>query len=200
MVGTKQTMVQQKTPPEEISYIQDESFEDGSLHSVSEQSITSSISDDSRGLWQSLQRQLLLDIDEKGGLFSFKLSALCNKKSDIYGAAGTALRRSVQNRVTYWKGLKPEKFEEIKRHLFAGSYSANVSTARLPVSSPRLFSPSSLKKKTLSPDSKTKSAKSPPFFNHKKATLPASKRTSETMDLGTIDGTFSDFVALVLRP
>jgi hypothetical protein len=54
-----------------------------------------------------LQKQLLLDIRDRGGLGSNKTwpKELCNKKSDIYGESGSETCDSVCQKVFWWKQL-----------------------------------------------------------------------------------------------
>jgi hypothetical protein len=57
------------------------------------------------GLSLHVQKSLLQDIEESGGLVVACVRNLCNRRSDIFGAAGSERRRQVQNKVTKWKSL-----------------------------------------------------------------------------------------------
>ena len=57
----------------------------------------------SQGLKEHLQKQLLKDIEDNGGLRVFSLARLVNEKSDTYGEVDSTLRRQVQNCVDRWK-------------------------------------------------------------------------------------------------
>ena len=56
-----------------------------------------------QGLKEHLQKQLLKDIEDNGGLRVFSLARLVNEKSDTYGEVDSTLRRQVQNCVDRWK-------------------------------------------------------------------------------------------------
>lgn len=56
-----------------------------------------------QGLKEHLQKQLLKDIEDNGGLRVFSLARLVNEKSDTYGGVDSTLRRQVQNCVDRWK-------------------------------------------------------------------------------------------------
>ena len=67
-----------------------------------------------RGLPKQTLKQLLLDIEGRGGLeASFKLKALCDLKPDIYGLRGTTQRRAIQNRVNRLKKLTPAEHNKL---------------------------------------------------------------------------------------
>jgi len=63
-----------------------------------------------RGVPQTVLKQLLIDIETHGGLVGLKLTSLCNKKPDIYGRPGSALRRKVQNKTCRLKHLSPTAY------------------------------------------------------------------------------------------
>jgi hypothetical protein len=71
------------------------------------------------GLPLHVQKSLLQDIEESGGLGlasfgltsscsakAFALKNICNRRSDIYGVVGSERRRQVQNKVSRWKCLE----------------------------------------------------------------------------------------------
>lgn len=87
-----------------------------SLDSVSStNSLTSS--DSSWGLHPSIQKELLRDIELRGGLGRVNLKALLDDKSDLYGLPNTNLRRQVRNKVDRWKKKSSTEFESIKQAL-----------------------------------------------------------------------------------
>ena len=56
------------------------------------------------GLLSSMTvRQLLLDIEDNGGLDTVSVKAICDRRPELFGEPSTDLRRSVQNQVTRWK-------------------------------------------------------------------------------------------------
>jgi hypothetical protein len=58
----------------------------------------------------SVELQLILDIDEAGGIKSaFNLVAICENREDLFGEAGSPERIRVQKRVSYWKSF-PERY------------------------------------------------------------------------------------------
>lgn len=68
------------------------------------------LQDTTWGLSKKKQRELLLDIDERGGLHNFSLRQLHRATGDKYGGKNSALRWQVQNKVGKWKLLKPSEF------------------------------------------------------------------------------------------
>jgi hypothetical protein len=55
-------------------------------------------------LSEDLERQLIEDIQESGGLASgFSLRDICNSKEDLYGAPGSSHCSKIQKKVDYWK-------------------------------------------------------------------------------------------------
>jgi hypothetical protein len=58
----------------------------------------------------AVELQLILDIDEAGGIKSaFRLVEICNSRPDLYGVASSNQRTRIQNRVNYWKNF-PERY------------------------------------------------------------------------------------------
>ena len=73
------------------------------------------------GLTKNTKRQLILDIEERGGLGICVLKRLCDEKPHLYGQSpDCALRRKVQNKVAKWKNLSAADFQAEKLNLFAG--------------------------------------------------------------------------------
>lgn len=183
-----------KSLPKEISLNSTE-VDDESIDSASESHHTAS-SEDLRGLRQSLQRQLLLDIESRGGLFAFKISRLCNEKPDVYGEKNSVLRRQVQNAVTYWKTLNREKFEDLKRQLLTTGILSSP-TVLSPPSNFNNNKPASKKPIVGSPHSQPKTKtlqKSPSFFCHQTPTTKSTIKTDLKMDdIGPIRGKRSMF-------
>lgn len=69
-----------------------------------------------------LQRQLLIDLRDRGGIESADLKSICNINSSQYGQAGSSLRRRIQRQVDHWKrrlGKRPiqDLIKEIERKL-----------------------------------------------------------------------------------
>lgn len=64
------------------------------------------------GLREIVVKALLIDIEAAGGLSapSFSLHRICNCKPDIYGPAGSTLRRQVQNKVYKLRQLAPFQY------------------------------------------------------------------------------------------
>jgi hypothetical protein len=58
-----------------------------------------------------IQRQLILDITQAGGIKKACGRTICNNKPDIYGDKTTPLRRRVQQRLTYLKKLSPVAYQ-----------------------------------------------------------------------------------------
>jgi hypothetical protein len=83
-----------------------------SLRSPPPHSSSSASSADKKGwgLSSSIQKQLLVDIEEAGGLASCVLEVVCNAKEDIYGQPNSKHRRKVQNVLKYWRGLSAQAF------------------------------------------------------------------------------------------
>ena len=96
------------------------------------------------GLDKDTKRELILDIDQHGGLLVVDLEALCNKKPDLYGTPNSSLRRQVQNKVGKWKKLSAPSFDREKRRLFAGQ-SASKPLWSVPVKPTKPVQPSTAK-------------------------------------------------------
>ena len=64
----------------------------------------------------NLQRQLLADIEAKGGINAFtadsgqSLATLCDQRKQLYGERGDPLRRRIGRKVARWKLLTTEKY------------------------------------------------------------------------------------------
>lgn len=82
----------------------------------------------SKGLPQHVQKQLLQDIEQFGGIgvcppgssftrLPFKLQHLCKRRCDIYGRPGTDLRKQVENRVQKLKKLKQADYYRLLAEL-----------------------------------------------------------------------------------
>lgn len=75
-----------------------------------------------RGLPQTVLKQLLIDIEQAhGGLLGLKLTSLCNKKPDIYGRPGSALRRKVQNKTFRLKQLSHSDYLHVLNYFNVAS-------------------------------------------------------------------------------
>ena len=71
----------------------------------------SSVDDQTYGLTLPTQKQLLLDIKERGGINRLNLDSLQEEKSDEYGSKGTRRHRQVQNKIDDWK-RRPARYEK----------------------------------------------------------------------------------------
>ena len=60
-----------------------------------------------------LQRQLLNDILNSGGLFATSLRCICDSNPHLYGFPGTKERKRIQNKVYRWKLLSEEEFADL---------------------------------------------------------------------------------------
>ena len=78
-----------------------------------------------RGLSFSTNKELFLDIQQRGGIDKFKLESLCDEKEEIYGFPGTKLRRQVQNKVDHLKRISPTKYRLFEQE-YLGSPDAPV--------------------------------------------------------------------------
>jgi len=58
------------------------------------------------GLPGHIQKQVLQDIEESGGLSFTNLDRLCKRKPEIFGKTNSPLRRQIQNKVARWKKLE----------------------------------------------------------------------------------------------
>ena len=70
------------------------------------------------GLLLSIQKQLLQEIEESGGIgdataVPFNLSRICNNRTDVYGKAGSETRRRVRNKVYKWRQLDRAQYFEL---------------------------------------------------------------------------------------
>ena len=112
-----------------------------------------------RGLANPIFKQLLTDIEERGGLDSatFNLSPrLCNQKPDLYGHRGTPLRRQVQNRTTRLRSLTTAEYNEFlirfkvasSRHTQLFDLGTSTPTPQPSQTPPRSNGPSSTRRQT----------------------------------------------------
>jgi hypothetical protein len=59
---------------------------------------------------EKVELQLILDIDEAGGIKSaFRLVEICNHRPHLFGVASSTQRTRIQKRVNYWKDF-PERY------------------------------------------------------------------------------------------
>lgn len=72
---------------------------------------------EARGLSVNIQRQLIINISEQGGLEFTRLKDLCNSKTDVYGESQSKLRRKIQNTVASWKRLTPSGYQQLLSRL-----------------------------------------------------------------------------------
>jgi hypothetical protein len=73
----------------------------------------------------ALELQLILDIDEAGGIKSaFNLAAICDKREGLFGETGSPERTKVQKRVSNWKSF-PERYYFRRSELGIRTMSAN---------------------------------------------------------------------------
>lgn len=73
-----------------------------------------------KGLSQVILRQLLRDIEEKGGIQLISAKSICDHKPDIYGATRSELRGQVLNKVSKWKLLTPAKYHQVVQRISSG--------------------------------------------------------------------------------
>ena len=59
-----------------------------------------------------VQKQLVIDISQAGGIKDACLKKICLFKPDTYGEPASNLRRRVSQRISYWKALDPAKYQE----------------------------------------------------------------------------------------
>ena len=59
-----------------------------------------------------IQKQLVIDISQAGGIKDACLRKICLFKPDTYGEPASNLRRRVSQRISYWKALDPAKYQE----------------------------------------------------------------------------------------
>jgi hypothetical protein len=133
-------------------------------------SSTSSADKKGWGLTSSIQKQLLVDIEEAGGLASCNLEVVCNAKEDIYGQPNSKHRRKVQNVLKYWRGLSAQAFAA-KRQSF-------------------LLLESSQTTPTTQPTTPTKSSPTPtnkPSKPTRRSTLSSSKPSSRPTIFGIME-------------
>jgi hypothetical protein len=103
----------------------------------------------------ALELQLILDIDEAGGIKSaFNLAAICDKREGLFGETGSPERTKVQKRVSYWKSF-PERYYFRRSELGIRTVSANKrkppsQRVKVPVSHRRKQDPTSPSPKKLS--------------------------------------------------
>jgi hypothetical protein len=84
--------------------------------------------DDAEHINDSILRQLLIDIEEKGGRHHANAKRICDRKPDIYGAPNSRLRKQVGNKVSKWKHQSEEAFQNSKgRLLIRQSLSPTIS-------------------------------------------------------------------------
>lgn len=81
--------------------------------SIGNISAKTSSTESTSGLHIVLQRQLLSDLENSGGIKTASLQSVCNSKPDIYGHTGTPLRRQVQNKVARWKKLSTKSYQDL---------------------------------------------------------------------------------------
>lgn len=73
---------------------------------------------------ESVEHQLILDIDEAGGIKSaFSLVDICNSREHLFGAPSSPQRVRIQKRVDYWKSY-PERYYFRRRDLGIRTVSA----------------------------------------------------------------------------
>lgn len=138
------------------------------------------------GLRPSVQRSLLQDIEEQGGLDVVDLASLCNAKPDVYGLPRSPLRRKVQNKVDRWKTKSSSEFDAIKRNL--GVTSAPASNEETGLAKTRKDAePRNAQKQQKSSKSSTKKApvtKKKPSFG---SVAQYAKKSSGTNDDSIMD-------------
>jgi hypothetical protein len=66
-----------------------------------------------KGFSNHLQKQLLQDIQNGGGLNSCRLKNICNRNSDSYGKPSSDLRKRIQNQVYRWKKLNSYQYAKL---------------------------------------------------------------------------------------
>lgn len=70
------------------------------------------------GVALHIQKQLLQDIQDAGGIgdgqtLPFKLSKLCDKRSDVYGKPGSKQRVKIRNKVYTWQQKSQQEYFDI---------------------------------------------------------------------------------------
>jgi hypothetical protein len=73
-----------------------------------------------KGLSQVILRQLLRDIEEKGGIQLISAKSVCDHKPDLYGRAKSELRGQVLTKVGKWKLLTPAKYHQVIQRISGG--------------------------------------------------------------------------------
>jgi hypothetical protein len=98
---------------------------------------------DGRGLSNSIQKQLIHDIQSRGGIKNcgslFQIKDICNSKPDIYGPSGTLLRKKVRSRVQYLAKLSDQEYRILVNRFIAEYNPASLFSGQPP---PSLSSPS----------------------------------------------------------
>ena len=131
------------------------------------------------GLPLHVQKSLLQDIEESGGLGlvgcgptstssakAFCLKRICNRRSNIYGEVGSERRRQVQNKVTRWKCLEQADYFLLLADLGVRPIQAKaVSTKRFSSSPPH--PQKHLVLRSTFPSTATVSSRSPPDVQKK---------------------------------
>lgn len=100
------------------------------------------------GLSFHIQKQLLKDIQEAGGIgdgisLPFRLSRLCDKHKDIQSEKGSNLHKQIRNKVYSWQKITQEEYNSILASIGIQTTQVLLSPQSSPQSQPSSGTPSS---------------------------------------------------------